>query len=249
MRPPPRDAPCPCGAARTFAECHGRDLATPPSDAPAATRSIAPGRFSSVLSAMRALPPTDATPPVMVVEGFLSDAECEALVACFERNTDRLDATAADPYWRARLLYYQALAHEPEARAIMRRARDGFHRELRAFYRIDEPLYADTVHLVRWREGQSMAPHADNARDDGTPNEFPWRRWATVLYLNEAYEGGELYFPRTGRAMRPRRGTLVGFHGGPEHTHGVRTVLRGVRYTMPAWHGTDATKRDRDLDG
>lgn len=50
---------------------------------------------------------------------------------------------------------------------VMREARDGYAREIQRFYGLAEALYTDTVHLVRWREGQSMGAHADNAELDG----------------------------------------------------------------------------------
>lgn len=211
-------------------------------------------RGASVMAAVRALDAAreaSAAPaerPVCVIDGFLSPALCQRLIEGFERNVDRLDMGASDPYWRARLLYFQALAHEPEMQRVMREARDGYVREIQRFYGLSEALYTDTVHLVRWREGQSMGAHADNAELDGRPNAFPWRDYASVLYLNDDYEGGEVFFARSGRRIKPRTGMLVAFSGGLEHVHGVDVVRRGTRYTMPAWHTRDAARRDRDLD-
>lgn len=53
--------------------------------------------------------------------------------------------------------------------------------------------------IVRWPVGAMQFPHADKelheGPDAGTPNEFPWYDLGTVFYLNEDYEGGELFFP------------------------------------------------------
>ncbi len=213
--------------------------------------------MASVMSAVRALDSMrrDALPekpreprPVHVVEGFLSLELCRMLIDGFERNIARLDARSADPYWRERLLYYQALSPEPEMQRVMREARAGYVRAIGDFYGVRDALYTDTVHLVRWTEGQSMRAHADNAHPDGSPNDYPWREYSSVLYLNEDYEGGEVYFEGTGQRIKPRTGMLVAFSGGLEHVHGVDEVRRGTRYTMPAWHTRDASRRDRDFD-
>ena len=145
--------------------------------------------------------------------------------------------------------FVKVLQQGPEAlKESMREAQRGFVRELAAFYDCGEALYSDTIHIVRWREGQSMEAHADNARPDGSPNEYPWRSFASVAYLNDDYEGGEIYFSKLGRSLKPRAGTLVGFTGGLEHFHGVTEVTRGTRYTMPAWHTHDAARRDKAFD-
>ena len=243
MRPPVKklrdDDPCPCGSNTRYSACHGASRAV----SPTAPRSVAPARAAAVVSAVKAL-----SRPVFMRERFLDAASCALLIEGFERNVARVAEGTADPYWSSRLLYYQSLTHEPAMRAIMRGAREGFVRELRGFYSVPEMLYSDTVHLVRWREGQSMRAHADNAHLDGTPNEYPWRDFATVLYLNDDFDGGELFFERTGLTLKPRAGTLVGFTGGLDHVHGVTEVRRGTRYTMPAWHTRDAARRDRDFD-
>lgn len=249
MRP---DHLCPCGSGDVWARCHGRE-ALPAARAEGRSEVRArTARGASVMAALRALDASrvtiDTPRPLCVIEGFLAPDLCAMLVEGFERNVARLDVGAKDPYWRERLLYYQSLAHEPEMRRVMREAREGFVRAIRDFYGVTEALYTDTVHLVVWCEGQSMRAHADNAEPDGTPNAYPWRDYASVLYLNEDFDGGEVFFERDGRRIRPRTGMLVAFSGGREHVHGVDEVRRGRRYTMPAWHTRDAARRDRDFD-
>lgn len=264
MRPLRADAPCPCGSGARYGACHGLGAAaaTPPvrASAPAAPPiprpRVGPTRFAAALATLDALGPEAPSPahtpgaprPLLIVEDFLSPETCRLLIEGFERNIDRLDEKAADPYWRSRLLYIQALGHEPAMQAAMREAQRGFVRELADFYGCREALYSDTIHIVRWREGQSMEAHADNAHPDGSPNEYPWRSFASVAYLNDDYEGGEIYFSKLGRSLKPRAGTLVGFTGGLEHFHGVTEVTRGTRYTMPAWHTHDAERRDKSFD-
>jgi hypothetical protein len=125
----------------------------------------------------------------------------------------------------------------------MRRLQARIAERLSAFYGLTAPIYADTAQLVQWRQGMSMPPHADKAYADGSPHEMPYRDFASVLYLNDGYEGGELYFPRLDIVVQPKRGMLLAFTGGWHHEHAVLTVRTGLRLTMPAFYSFDASKR------
>ena len=79
--------------------------------------------------------------------------------------------------------------------------------------------------LVRWRPGDLQMPHADKelheGPDAGTDNEFPWYDLGTVFYLNDDYEGGELYFPRQGIEFKPKARAAYIFPGDQNFIHGV----------------------------
>lgn len=91
--------------------------------------------------------------------------------------------------------------------------------------------------LVRWPVGARQEPHADKelheGPDAGTPNDFPYYDLSTVFYINDDYEGGELYFPLQGIEFKPEPGNAYFFPGDKNYIHGVRPVISGVRYTSP----------------
>ena len=91
--------------------------------------------------------------------------------------------------------------------------------------------------IVRWPVGSRQEPHADKEMhegpDAGTPNSFPWYDIGTVFYLNDDYEGGELYFPLQGIEFKPKPGAAYFFPGDKNYIHGVRPITKGVRYTAP----------------
>jgi leucine proline-enriched proteoglycan (leprecan) len=60
-----------------------------------------------------------------------------------------------------------------------------------------------------------------------------YRDFAGVIYLNDDYEGGELYFTGLDIAVKPRRGMFVGLTAGFHHEHSVLRVESGTRLTMP----------------
>lgn len=52
----------------------------------------------------------------------------------------------------------------------------------------------NTSHAQKWDVGGFAAPHSDNSDHDGNPNPFEINKYVGILYLNEDYEGGNLYF-------------------------------------------------------
>ncbi len=91
--------------------------------------------------------------------------------------------------------------------------------------------------VVRWPIGTRQEPHADKEMhegpDAGKPNAFPWYDIGTVFYLNDDYEGGELYFPLQGIEFKPKPGAGYFFPGDKNYIHGVRPITQGTRYTLP----------------
>jgi predicted 2-oxoglutarate/Fe(II)-dependent dioxygenase YbiX len=69
----------------------------------------------------------------------------------------------------------------------------------------------------------------------------PERQIVSILYLNDDYEGGELYFPTLtgddGKELRikPKAGELVIFGGDDRYLHGVDEVTAGERYCVTLW--------------
>jgi Rps23 Pro-64 3,4-dihydroxylase Tpa1-like proline 4-hydroxylase len=180
-------------------------------------------------------------------ENFLPLSECDSLVACFQRCTGVLvkNNPGTDPFWDDRFLWISSLPEtEAKAKDLMNSTRFRIIDELRSFY-AEAELYSDTIQLVRWSKGQSMPPHADNANPDGSEHQTPWRAYASVIYLNDKYEGGDIYFPKLSTRIRPAKGTLLGFRGDFTHEHGVEEITHGVRYTMPGWYSRDPAHEDR----
>jgi hypothetical protein len=69
-----------------------------------------------------------------------------------------------------------------------------------------------------------------------------------VAYLNDDYEGGELYFTALDIAVKPRRGSFLAFTAGFHHEHAVLRVTSGsTRLTIPSFFTFDATKADPAL--
>lgn len=107
--------------------------------------------------------------------------------------------------------------------------------EVEKFFNVEVEATGPAV--VRWPVGTRQEPHADKelheGPDAGLPNDFPWYDIASIFYLNDDYEGGELYFPVQGLEFKPKVGAVYFFPGDMHYVHGVRPVQSGCRYTSP----------------
>lgn len=62
------------------------------------------------------------------------------------------------------------------------------------------------------------------------------RTLSSVLYLNDNYEGGELWFPELNISLKPEAGSVVMFPSTFLYMHEVRPMISGYRYAMPHWY-------------
>jgi hypothetical protein len=86
--------------------------------------------------------------------------------------------------------------------------------------------FASTKTLQRMQEGVELKAHTDQHTD-------PAIKVATILYLNDDYSDGELFFVNKDLELKPNPGTLVVFPGTAEFEHGVRKVGPGpIRYVI-----------------
>jgi len=111
------------------------------------------------------------------------------------------------------------------------------------------PVYLDGLHMMSWKTGLFMPPHADNAYPDGNAHELSYRDLSGVLYLNDSFEGGGLYLTAQDVLLKPSPGTLISMTGGFHHEHGVVRVESGLRITMPFFATFDKARADPPLIG
>ena len=202
------------------------------------------------------LTPSAATAPItpaeydaqdfIIVPDFLTAKECDRLTTMFDRLHGLVKHRKIGiDFWEGRIVYMDDVAaDDASAAAIM----SGFQKRATAmlgeFYALTQPLWTDTVQLNVWEQGSCLPPHTDNSNPDGSPHSTPWRDFSSIVYLNDDYEGGELYFTAQDRVLKPRRGMLVAFSAGYHHEHGVLKVTKGRRITMPAFYTFDKRKAD-----
>ena len=149
-----------------------------------------------------------------------------------ENGTTIYDAN----YWKDRVATRPSLdKNDPKIGPVI----DGLFQKLQPiienFYKVKVQPTGQTI--VRWLPGQFQKPHADkelhDGPDAGLPNDFPYYDIASLFYLNDDYEGGEIYWPLQGVRIKPKRGAAYFFPGDMNYIHGVSKIEKGIRYTCP----------------
>ena len=135
-----------------------------------------------------------------------------------------------------------------------------------------ERAYPEQSEIMWWPSGKGQEMHIDvmakplyeipHQARIGTPLEFledeeqvinvvPYTDYASILYLNDNFEGGETYF-EDGQEVAPETGTCVIFQS-MKHFHGVNPAnVDGTgedRYTAPIWYTTQAEEMELQSHG
>lgn len=106
----------------------------------------------------------------------------------------------------------------------------------------DMPLDYKTLNYGLMLEGAKNTLHMDNVYLDSSlnlkPKPFDSNDRSGLLYLNDCYQGGELYFPKQNFKIKPWAGTFIFFEGNQEIPHEVLEVTGGERYNIVSflWH-------------
>lgn len=80
--------------------------------------------------------------------------------------------------------------------------------------------------IQRMQKGVELKAHTDQHTD-------PSIRYATIIYINDDYIDGNVFFPKLGIELKPKPGTLLFFPGNEEYEHGVKHVGDGpIRYVL-----------------
>lgn len=141
-------------------------------------------------------------------------------------GSDDLDALVEKGYFEVTWDFADknvAIANEELARSLMKRAQDIFD--------VADPRLEVSGFLAfqRLYAGTELKSHWDNSTDDLVA-------YAAVLYLNDDYSAGELFFPNFDYETVPEPGSLLIFPSGELYEHGVRPVKEGpVRYVIPVF--------------
>jgi hypothetical protein len=173
---------------------------------------------------------------IIQVENAVSAEDCRRLMRMYDRHvhlTELRDQTGFP------VVQWPQFRAAPYAAEIVPRLIKECERNIDGQLRPVEPLYPETVILAAMGVGGRHSRHADNCRQneegDWVPNHTPQRDVSAICYLNDEFDGGEIFFERTRLTVKPRPGLLLAFPSDASYVHEVFPVRRGVRYTMAIW--------------
>ena len=95
------------------------------------------------------------------------------------------------------------------------------------------------VMFIHYINGSHHKPHTDGQfLQNGYAVPGNDRDLTAVLYLNDDYEGGELYFTFLDLKIKPSKGDVITYPTTFQYRHGVNPVL-GNRYVLTFWFTSD----------
>jgi len=131
--------------------------------------------------------------------------------------------------------------YNPESIALQKKYGHMSNKVCEEFFETEKPVIITKSFGSHWLPGGSGNLHTDAVDRE------PFIEYSAVLYLNDEYTGGEIYFPRQNFELKPKKYSALFFPGNEQgYLHGVKTVLSGNRYTCLWMHSTKAEFADPD---
>uniref|UniRef100_A0A8C6V1W5 procollagen-proline 3-dioxygenase n=1 Tax=Neogobius melanostomus TaxID=47308 RepID=A0A8C6V1W5_9GOBI len=169
---------------------------------------------------------------------------------------------------RAAKLGQEGVVNETDAK-LLHELGERVRTLLHSYFRSPAVLFITFTHLVcrsavagdqEGRVDLSHPVHVDNCLLEPEtklcwkePPAFVHRDLSALLYLNDNFDGGELFFTNrdaktvTAR-VSPSCGRLVGFSSGPVNPHGVTAVTSGRRCVLALWFTKEKLYRDMERE-
>lgn len=204
------------------------------------------------------------TPRVFSIEGFLSDEECDSLIALanaeglkpsslqagrsMEETTDRSTRSSSNA-WLARGAanvtdqIYQRAAH------LLKMDEDLLQKPVGDDYHPHEHSLAESLQVVRYKEQEEYQAHHDFVFPPAFNRHQPTRFATLLMYLNDDFEGGQTVFPRAvnaqyhdGITVQPKKGKAVLFYnmlpdGNMDDLsqHASKPIESGTKFLANLW--------------
>jgi len=159
-----------------------------------------------------------------------------------EREQLKSVPTPTDLTPKGRYLAYQVLDEIKQAsEAIM-------HKEYPDL-KLERFAYFDGISLRNPKKQEYMKPHVDGPPEYNNP-EHGINNLGANFYLNDDFEGGEIYYPELGFSFKPVPNSLIIHRGTQQFLHGVAEVTSGWRlsFGMFAYEYYDAPPLEVGLD-
>lgn len=179
---------------------------------------------------------------ILEIPNFLSDEECSRIIELSKNNLfpSRIYGTDNDILSDNMRKSNQCWLDDTDP--VIK----GISDKVRAFTKTPNNYY-EQLQVVKYDKGGFFNPHYDACEGNkeyckrmNEPN-GP-RLYTMIFYLNDDFEGGETYFPKINKAVKPQKGKAVLFKNVDdsgiiiyESHHGGNPVKSGVKWIANKW--------------
>jgi hypothetical protein len=175
---------------------------------------------------------------IYVIEDFITPEEAEILIN-EQKNPSETNEYPA--YYKKRF-GGTAFPYNKTVMDILKKYGDISNTVHQKLYGFKNSIYVFKAFGSWWSEGTKGDLHIDAQGPE------PWIEFSTVIYLNDDFEGGVIYFPNQNFEYAPKKYSAVFFQSsGTEHIHGITTVTKGNRHTALYMHTSLPTHADPDF--
>lgn len=254
-----RNALCSCGSGKRFKQCCG-DLSAPQPNTlvdPRETYTDAgwfvPSLRGNMMRRFCPEPPGAhrvskmlAPPGILVVEGFLGTGVCEEWCEFMNsRPTASLPVQDVSNFKSSKQVLWEqhegriteTIDLEDKKKDVLREVVRGYRDYATRFFETD----LDTIEqpsVLKYLPGGRYNAHSDS--EYWSDHDHQWirsleRDYSILLYLNDGFEGGGLFFPNFNFRLEPKRGMLVAFPSDHRYLHAAEPLLSGIRFAVVSW--------------
>lgn len=144
-------------------------------------------------------------------KGIDSQNDLKVLREYLNKHEDSWGNVDPSNYWQGRTLFEHDISDvyiKSVMKNVIRKGIDLIKKNISD----DKSIYCEHLSMSRWPIGYELTPHADAENPVGQKkHEFPWRDFACITFLNNDFEGGNLYFPELNIEIRPEPGNSICF--------------------------------------
>jgi predicted 2-oxoglutarate/Fe(II)-dependent dioxygenase YbiX len=189
--------------------------------------------------------PLDWAPPgLLVVPGYLDATRCDAWRAYLSRQPARhsmikdIDPETGNAVQRLDPQRVTQVVTPGDLKSDIEKALITAYRETIT------PHYGQQLD---WMEPPGVLKYVPGGKYDGHADSEYWdterrcwtrsidRDFSLLLYLNDDFEGGGLWFPNFDVRVRPSKGMLIAFPSDHRYLHAAEPVNAGERFVLVGW--------------
>lgn len=176
---------------------------------------------------------------IKIVDNFIDPVDADILISEIKNPSE------TNPYPQ----YYKnrnggtAFPYNERVMSLLKKYGEKANRVQEQFFELNKRVIVTKSFGSGWKPGTlAGAPHIDAVDLE------PFIEYSTVIYLNDEFDGGEIYFPNKGFTYKPVKYSAVFFPGNSyEYEHGVNAITSGERYTALFMQSTKEEFMDPDF--
>lgn len=179
--------------------------------------------------------------PIYIYRNFLTPERCTEYINFFESNSQLWSETPSQGVFGMGFALPLQFKHDS---AVTRNDLDFI---VETFTKVTAEAHnthvqLNELHAAKWLSGSAGDYHADDSDLDGNDNGGSHNVFSTILYLNNDYEGGEVYFKNQDLMLKLDPGTILTFKGDLNSVHKINEVLNGTRYNIISFFNIEKNK-------